>query len=147
MTSVAMTARTRGTAAKRGRDAVAERDDDDRPNSAQASPCVKLSFREIDTFRMTGRREDEDRDLYADDEERELAPDHAPLDGPFPSRFLPGLRHYKRALEIILARSKYQKPTTKRTSAIPAEYASASHCGAQAVKQGALVRDDDRGHG
>ena len=125
---------------QRNAQAVAERDDDERPEESPRERVREAGLRQIEDVEDRWiEREDEDRDLRADDEKRDLPPQHpAHNDGPIAPRSLlrgasRGARvgHYSALSKSSFARSKYQKPTTNRTIATPAEYASASHCGAR----------------
>ena len=111
-------------------DTIAERDDDERAQEGPCNPVREARLGQIEDVE-DGRveRQDEDQRLHADDDERELAPEHSAHNGTFASRGAPP-GHYNALSKSSLARSKYQKPTTKRTRAMAAEYASASHCGA-----------------
>ena len=124
---------------QRDAQAVAERDDDERPEQSPRERVGKARLRQIEDVEDRWiEREDEDRDLRADEEKRDLAPEDSAHDGPLASHSLlrgasRGARvgHYRALSKSSFARSKYQKPTTNRTIATPAEYASASHCGAR----------------
>ncbi len=116
---------------QRNAKAIAERDHDEHPEKPPRERVREARLREVEHVEHRRvEREDEDRDLDADQNERDLAPEDTARDGPTASRGARP-RHYRALSKSSFARSKYQKPRTKRTIATPTEYASPSHCGAR----------------
>ena len=116
---------------QRNAKAIAERDHDERPEKSPRERVREARLRQVEHVEHRRvEREDEDRDLDADQNERDLTPEDTARERSYAPRGSRP-RHYRALSKSSFARSKYQKPRTKRTIATPAEYARPSHCGAR----------------